>query len=81
MNAMMEKVGEGILQAAEAREKVLDAKLASLENMDEDDFEALRQKRKLEMQKKMRKEQDWRQLGHGRFVIPTHKLLLYYLVR
>jgi hypothetical protein len=35
--------------------------------MDEDDFEALRQKRKLELQKKMRQEQDWRQLGHGRF--------------
>lgn len=69
MNAMiMERVGDGILQAAEAREKALDAKLASLENMDEDDFETLRQKRKLDLQKKMRKEQDWRQLGHGRSV-------------
>jgi thiol-disulfide isomerase/thioredoxin len=34
---------------------------------DEDTFEALRQKRKLMLQKKMRQEQDWRQLGHGRY--------------
>lgn len=45
----------------------LDAQLASLENLDEDDFEALRQKRRLDLQKKMRQEQDWRQMGHGRF--------------
>ena len=65
---MMERVGEGILRAAEAEEKALDAKLASIENLDEDDFEALRQRRKLELQKKMRQEQDWRQLGHGRYL-------------
>lgn len=34
-------------------------------SIDEDDFEALRQKRKLNLQKQMRQEQDWRQLGHG----------------
>lgn len=33
---------------------------------DEDDFEALRQKRRLNLQKKMKMEQDWKQLGHGR---------------
>jgi thiol-disulfide isomerase/thioredoxin len=65
---LMERVGEGILKAAEAEEKALDAKLASIENLDEDDFEALRQRRKLELQKKMRQEQDWRQLGHGRYL-------------
>jgi hypothetical protein len=37
--------------------------------LDEDDFEALRQKRKLLLQKKMKQEQDWRQLGHGRLLI------------
>ena len=35
--------------------------------LDEDDFESLRQRRKLQLQKKMRQEQDWRQLGHGRY--------------
>lgn len=64
---MMEKVGEGILAAAQAEEKMLDATLASMENLDEDDFEALRQRRKLELTKKMRQEQDWKQMGHGRY--------------
>ena len=66
---MMEKVGDGILQAAYAEERALDAQLAKMENLDEDTFEALRQKRKIDLQKKMRTEQDWRQLGHGRFEI------------
>ena len=66
---MMEKVGAGILQAAQAEERALDAQLAKMENLDEDTFEALRQKRKIDLQKKMRVEQDWRQLGHGRCVL------------
>ncbi len=32
---------------------------------DEDDFEALRQKRRQALLKQTRQEQDWRQLGHG----------------
>lgn len=40
--------------------------MAALEKLNDDDFEVLRQKRRLEMQKKMRQEQDWAQLGHGR---------------
>uniref|UniRef100_A0A7S0SSS6 Thioredoxin domain-containing protein n=1 Tax=Chromulina nebulosa TaxID=96789 RepID=A0A7S0SSS6_9STRA len=66
-NMLMEKVGEGILQAAQAEEQKLDAKLKALENLDEDDFEILRQKRKLEMQKKMKQQQNWIQLGHGKY--------------
>ena len=46
-------------------EAALDAKLKSMENLDEDTFEALRQRRRLELQKKVRTEQDLRQLGHG----------------
>lgn len=65
--AMLENVGQGILQVAQAEERKLDAKLRDMENMDEDDFEALRQKRKLNLQKQARQEQDWRQLGHGRY--------------
>lgn len=65
---IIERVGEGILQHAQAEEQQLDAQLAALENMGEDDFELLRQKRRLEMQKQARKEQDWRQLGHGRYL-------------
>ena len=68
---LIEQVGEGILQQALMEERKLDAKLKSIENLDEDDFESLRQKRKLELQKKMRQEADWRQLGHGRYLEMT----------
>ncbi|CAM9911488.1 unnamed protein product, partial [Ectocarpus fasciculatus] len=49
-------------------EKQLDAQIEALENMNDDDFEVLRQKRRLQLQKKMRQEADWAQLGHGRYL-------------
>ena len=45
---------------------MLDAQLAQLDKMDEDDFEALRQKRKLVLMKQMKQEEIWRAIGHGR---------------
>jgi len=60
-------VEQGLLRVAQAQEAALDAQLAKMENLGEDDFEALRQKRKLDLQKQMRQEQDWKQLGHGRY--------------
>lgn len=66
--AVVEQVGAGILAQAQMEEKKLDAQLKKLEEMGEDDFEALRQKRKLMLAKKMRQEQDWKQLGHGRYL-------------
>jgi hypothetical protein len=81
---LIEQVGEGILQVAQAEEHKLDEELKALDKLggnlrikiqiikpntyvsDEDDFEALRQKRKLMLQKQFRQDQDWRQLGHGR---------------
>eukprot|EP01036_Dinobryon_divergens_P023047 gene23047-31363_t len=62
---LLESVGEGILQVAAREEKKLDQQLKEMENLDEDDFEALRQRRRMNLQKQMRQEQDWRQLGHG----------------
>ena len=67
-NQMMERVGEGILAAAIAEERRIDAQLAAVENLDEDDFEILRQKRRLQLQGKMKQEQDWKQLDHGRYL-------------
>ena len=64
---MMERVGDGILQAAKQQELQLDYQLKQMENMDEDDFEVLREKRKIAMQKQLRQDQDWRQLGHGTY--------------
>ena len=66
--AVVEQVGAGILAQAQMEEKKLDAQLKKLEELGEDDFEALRQKRKLMLAKKMRQEQDWKQLGHGRYL-------------
>jgi thiol-disulfide isomerase/thioredoxin len=63
----MERVGNGILAAAKQQELQLDYQLKQMENMDEDDFETLRQKRRLQMQKQLRQEQDWKQLGHGTY--------------
>jgi len=68
----MEQVSAGILQQAQEEEKKLDAQLKDMEKLDEDDFEALRQRRKLALQKKMKQEQDWKQLGHGRYILRSH---------
>ena len=64
---VMDQVGKSLLESALKEEAELDAKLAAMDNVDEDTFEALRQKRKLQMQKQMRKEADMRQLGHGTY--------------
>lgn len=65
IDAAMQNMQRGLLQAAAEEEKKLDAQLQGMENLDEDDFETLRQKRKLMLQKQMRQEADWKQLGHG----------------
>jgi|LauGreSBDMM110SN_4_FD.fasta_scaffold71810_2 thiol-disulfide isomerase/thioredoxin len=60
-------VEQSLLRVAQEHERALDAQLAKMDNLGEDDFEALRQKRKMDLQKQVRQEQDWRQLGHGRY--------------
>lgn len=69
--SMIERVEHGMLMAAHAQEAALDAQLKKMETLGEDDFEALRQKRKLDLQRQLRQEQDWRQLGHGRYAEMT----------
>lgn len=68
---MIERVEHGMLLAAQAQERALDEQLKKMETLGEDDFEALRQKRKLDLQRQLRQEQDWRQLGHGRYAEMT----------
>lgn len=58
---------EGLLEQTKIEEAKLDEQLKQLEEMGEDDYEVLRQKRLLALQRKARQEQDWRQLGHGRY--------------
>eukprot|EP01039_Chlorochromonas_danica_P004305 gene4305-4725_t len=64
---LIEKVNEGILKVAEVEERKLDEKLSKLEDLDEDDFEILRQKRRQALLSKAKQEQDWKQLGHGEY--------------
>lgn len=65
---VMERVGESMLQSALQEEAQLDAQLRKMdEGMTEDNFEALRQRRKIMLQKQMRKDADMRQLGHGKY--------------
>ena len=46
----------------------MDKQIKEIENLDEDDFEALREKRRIALQQRIRQEQDWKQLGHGRYM-------------
>lgn len=64
---VMEAVGNSMLASALAEEQELDKQLQKEEIVDEDTIEFLRQKRKLLLAKKMRKEADMRQCGHGKY--------------
>ena len=65
---ILEQASEGLLMHARDEEKKMAAEIEKMEKLDEDDFELLRQKRKLQMMKKQREQQDWKQLGHGRYM-------------
>ncbi|CAM9199329.1 unnamed protein product, partial [Chrysoparadoxa australica] len=73
MPAGMEQIaqqiaGQAILDHAKETEKRLDEKLAQLDALGEDDFEKLRERRKLQMQKRHHEKQKWLANGHGRCV-------------
>jgi predicted GTPase len=51
----------------EQEERKLDEVINKLENMDEDDFEALRQKRLQKMKRQQQLKAEWTLLGHGRW--------------
>jgi len=47
------------------QEQRLDEAIKKLDNMDEDDFEALRQKRLEKLKQQQRQKTEWTFLGHG----------------
>ena len=52
----------------------MDAEIEKLERMDEDDIEALRNKRLQQLKKAQQQKQEWLQVGHGRYdEIPDEK--------
>lgn len=59
--------GAAMLDHAQETERKLDAKIEKLEQMDEDDFEKLREKRRLALMKQHTQKQEWISNGHGRY--------------
>jgi len=57
-----------LLKALEDKEKAMDDQMKKLESMDEDDFEKLREKRKIQMQKQAMLRQKNLLNGHGRYM-------------
>jgi len=51
-----------------------DAKLEKLEKLDEDDFEKLREKRRLDLMKQHARQQEWKSNGHGRYTELTDQV-------
>lgn len=64
----LEKALEGhLLAASQAVEQQLDAEIERLDKMDEDDMEALRQRRLDAMKKAQTQKQEWIAIGHGKY--------------
>ena len=69
MEEMMKEVAsQQILQAVKMQEEALDQKLKEMDNMDEDDYEVIRQKRLAQMKKQAEKKREWLSNGHGRYM-------------
>eukprot|EP00612_Vaucheria_litorea_P002185 CAMPEP_0171455464 /NCGR_PEP_ID=MMETSP0945-20130129/2349_1 /TAXON_ID=109269 /ORGANISM="Vaucheria litorea, Strain CCMP2940" /LENGTH=232 /DNA_ID=CAMNT_0011980711 /DNA_START=41 /DNA_END=739 /DNA_ORIENTATION=- len=62
-----EVANKAIIDHAKETERKLDEQLTKLENMEEDDFEVLREKRKLKLMKQQIQTQEWRANGHGTY--------------
>uniref|UniRef100_A0A6V1PIS8 Thioredoxin domain-containing protein n=1 Tax=Heterosigma akashiwo TaxID=2829 RepID=A0A6V1PIS8_HETAK len=67
MCMVQEAVGEQMLKAAQSREQKMDEEIQKLENLDEDDFEKLRQARRERLMKQQVERQEWLQNDHGRY--------------
>lgn len=74
MAGVQELMANQLMKAAEIVESQLDAEIERLEKMDDDDLEALRQKRIAGMKKQQAKKQEWLANGHGKYEeIPEEK--------
>ncbi len=62
-----EIVGQRLLAALEAEEEKLDAKLAAMDKMDEDDVERIRRARLDAMKKAAGQRAEWLAAGHGEY--------------
>lgn len=56
-----------VMKTAKAEEERVDAKIRAIDNLEEDDFEKLREKRKQRLIKMSQQRAKWKTLGHGSF--------------
>jgi len=68
VEALQNQYSAALLKALNDKEKQIDEKLKSMETMDEDDFERLREKRKAAMVKAEQQRQRNLRNGHGRYM-------------
>lgn len=60
-------IGQVLLQGLQAAEEKVDEQLAQLDNMTEDDYETIRQKRLAQLKAQHQKKQQWLANGHGQY--------------
>jgi len=65
--AIGDVLSQRLLEAAKVVEEQVDAQLQELDNLDDDDYEAIRQKRLEAMKKMGAKRDEWIQNGHGQY--------------
>lgn len=69
-----EVIEKQVLTVAQAVEDKIDEEIAALERLDDDDLEALRERRLQQMKKMSEKRSRWISLGHGEYTeIPSEK--------
>jgi hypothetical protein len=69
-----EVIEKQVLTVAQAMEDKIDEEIAALERLDDDDLEALRERRLQQMKKMAEKRSRWISLGHGEYTeIPSEK--------
>lgn len=67
-------LGQQLINAARVMEEQVDEQINKLENMDEDDIEAIKRRRLEAMKNNAKKKAEWKQQGHGEYSeIPEEK--------
>lgn len=64
---MADMLSQRLLEAAKVVEEQVDEQLRDLDNLDDDGYEAIRQKRMEQMKKMAAKRDEWIQNGHGQY--------------
>jgi hypothetical protein len=63
--AVLQVLQSTMLAHAKAEEERIDAQVQAIDNMGEDDFEKLREKRRQQLKKAHEQKLVWKSLGHG----------------